>query len=114
MAIKNVMWDSEARRRVEAKELDKLYSDNKDHYDTLAKETWESLHAVSEVPLYLNDGDLWDTLAPILSRDKVTQKGFVARKLPQSPMDRGGGQWFGWFTHLVVDQFLESLTEGES
>lgn len=108
MPIKDVNWDSQAKKRVMAKGLDKLYKDKKEHYNALAKETWDSLHELSDVPLYLNEGDLWDSLVPLIIRDKVTQKGFEARSLPGSPMERGGGQWFVWFTHYVVDEFLAS------
>jgi hypothetical protein len=112
MAAKDYIWDSQAAKRLEEKELDKHYTKNKSHYDGLAKTSWDGLNSVSDVPAYLKHGDLWDVLLPVLSRDATTLKGLTSKKLPE-PMARGGAQWVAWFTHYVVEQFLESLKDEE-
>jgi hypothetical protein len=115
MAAKDYIWDSQAAKRIRDLELDKHYAEakNKTHYDELAKEVWQSLKKVSDVPAYLKHDDLWDSLYPIITRDSVTLKAMADRKLP-APLARGGTQWFAWFTHYVVEQYLESTEEDES
>jgi hypothetical protein len=107
VAAKDYIWDSQAAKRIRDLALDKHYEAHKDHYDGLAKEVWESLKKVSDVPEYLKHDDLWDSLYPIIVRDSVALKGVSDKKLP-APLARGGSQWFAWLTHYIVEQYLES------
>ena len=110
MAAKDYIWDSQAAKRLEGMELDKHYKKHEAHYDGLAKDVWDGLRKISDVPAYLKHDDLWDALLPLISRDQVTLTGFAVRELPE-PIARGGSQWIAWFTHFVVEKFLENREE---
>jgi hypothetical protein len=111
MPPKDYVWDSQASQRLHDQDLDRLYSDNADHYKVLAKEVWASLSRVSSDPKSLKHDDLSGALLPIIERDAVTLDGMKDRKLPD-PLGRGGPQWFSWFTHFIVENVLESMREG--
>ena len=110
LAAKDYIWDSQAAKRLEDKELDRHYRQKRAHYEALARETWENLKKIAEVPGYLKHDDLWDSLLPILTRDAVTLKGFEDKRVPL-PMERGGAQWIAWFTHYVAEKYLETTKE---
>jgi hypothetical protein len=108
MAAKNYIWDSQAVKRLEESQLTKHFNKNKKHYLDLAKTSWNGLNEVSDVPDYLMHDDLWDVLLPIISRDATTLKGLHDKDLPE-PAAYGGARWAAWFTHYVVDDFLDTL-----
>lgn len=113
MARKDYVWDSESAKQIEAQELDKHYSKNQTHYRGLARGVWESLKKISQDPAYLKPDDLTDALQPIIDRDSVTLAGMAARGLPE-PNGRLGPQWYSWFTHYIVERYMESLeTKGQ-
>jgi hypothetical protein len=106
MARKDYVWDAEAARGIEQQELDKHYRRNEAHYRGLARDAWKSLQAISAHPEYLKADDLVDALRPIIDRDSVTLAGMHGRGLPE-PSGRFGQQWYSWFTHYVVEKFME-------
>jgi hypothetical protein len=113
VARKDYVWDSESAKQVEAQELDKHYKQNEDHYQGLANSVWESLRKISADPSYLKPDDLTDALQPIIDRDSVTLTGMADRGLPE-PHGRLGPQWYSWFTHYVVERFMDWLeTRGQ-
>lgn len=109
---KDVLWDSRAAKKIEEQELDKHFTKNKKHYIGLAKEAWSNLQDINERPQYLKHGDLFDVLLPVISRDSVTLKAFQERKLP-APLERMWATWHAWFTHYVVERFLQSIKAAE-
>jgi hypothetical protein len=109
---RDYLWDSQAAAKVESEELDKLYETNKKHYDVLARELWERLRSINERPIYLKHDDLYDALLPVITRDGVTLRGMSDRHLPE-PLARGAAQWFAWFTHYVVEQYLAQVGDEE-
>ncbi len=76
MALKDYIWDAEAAHQIEEQKLDKHYAAN-----------------------------LTAILGPMIDRDSITLKRMEGRKLP-GPNGRLGPQWYSWFTHYVVEQYL--------
>jgi hypothetical protein len=111
VAPKDYIWDSQAAQRVKEQELDKLYRKNRSHYNDLAESVWDALNDVSSEPASLKHDDLYGALRPILERDSVTLRGMKDRDLPD-PLGRSGPQWFSWFTHYVVEEYLDTLDNG--
>jgi hypothetical protein len=112
MAAKDYIWDSQAAKRLADAAMTKHYAKHKKHYNDLAQTSWEGLNEVSEAPSLLKHGDLWDVLLPLLSRDAKTLKGLQDKDLPL-PTGYGGARWAAWFTHYVVEKFLETVEDEE-
>ncbi len=114
MPAKDYLWDSQAAQKLAESEMTEYYADNKGHYDKLAEASWEGLKDVSgEAAALLKHGDLWDVLLPLISRDSKTLKGLESKELP-APTAYGGARWAAWFTHYVVERYLETINEGEA
>jgi hypothetical protein len=110
VASRTYIWDSQAAKRLEEKELDRHWRRQQKHYNELAKGVWESLERITDEPSRLKHDDLWDSLLPIISRDVVMLKEFVKRRLPAPGAPRHG-QWVAWFAHYVTEKYLESVDE---
>jgi hypothetical protein len=107
MARKDYVWDAEAAQAIKEQELDKYYSKNKVHYDELAKGVWDNLQKISVNKAYLKGSDLAEILQPIIKHDKLTITGMKKRGLPE-PTGRLGPQWYSWFTHHIVEEFMKA------
>jgi len=103
---RQALWDANAAKQIGEQELDKLFEEEKKHYIRLAADTWKTLRSINEDHTLLKHDDLFDVLRPVIERDAKTIAGFGARNLP-GPGERLWTRWHEWFTHYIVERFLE-------
>lgn len=97
------LWDSEAAMQIEAQDLDKHYLAHQQHYQELAKLSWEQLVSAKGTAKYLKPADLWSVLQPTIRLDVRTVKALKDEHLTDGS-DATARKWFAWFTHYIVEQ----------